>query len=227
MSNKCFDCAKWPVIFRARALVAPHAEMNRECSGTGRVLLVRGGSIPAGKGVKTSYVCLLERPLAAAGFRCVNISRAGETSFEGVATFDEDIVPFRPDIVIVHFGIDDIYRPVYRSEFKENLVHISRRIRVQLNSEVLLLTSHPFENSFEMDTALVYYRTIREVALDLGCHYVPVHLWWISSLVGSGKPHSDAVQHDWRWPNEHGHAIIADTVMNKIRQIISRAGDSG
>ncbi len=191
------------------------------------MLLVRGGSIPAGKGVETSYVCLLEIPLAAAGFRCVNISRAGETSFEGVDTFDEDIAPYGPDIVIVHFGIDDIYRPVYRSEFKENLVHISRRIRARLNAEVVLLTSHPFENSFEMDTALAYYRTVREVALDLGCHYVPVHLWWISSLVNSGKSHGDAVQHDWRLPNEHGHTIIADTVMNKIRQVISRAGGRG
>jgi len=45
-----------------------------------------------------------------------NISRYGDTSFDGVWDFDK-IRVCQPDLLILHFGIDDIYYRVYRSDF--------------------------------------------------------------------------------------------------------------
>jgi len=78
-------------------------------------ILVRGGSIAAGAGVNRSYVDILRDHLAPRGIEVINRSRTGETSFDGVETFGEDIESFQPDILILHFGVDDAFSAVYRS----------------------------------------------------------------------------------------------------------------
>ena len=87
-------------------------------------LLIRGGSIAAGMHKTCSYPYLLSDELARHGIEVVNRSQRGDTSFEAVRTFYDDIDPYRPNILLLHFGVDDMYRPVYRSEFKENLVQV-------------------------------------------------------------------------------------------------------
>jgi lysophospholipase L1-like esterase len=177
-----------------------------------KTILVRGGSISAGCGVKMNYVDVLRRRYLRRDIEIINRSRKGETSFDGVASFCEDIDPYRPDILMLHFGIDDAYAAVYRSEFKENLVRIIRLARERFNPVVLLLTSQSFEDPCEMDTVHIYYRAIREVALDLGCRLIPVHTHWAGYLEESGVKHADLVQADVRLPNEQGHCLLADIV---------------
>jgi hypothetical protein len=118
---------------------------------------------------------------------------------------------------MVHFGIDDIYRPVYRSEFKENLVGIVKLSRERFSPEIMLLTSHLFGNPVEMDTARVYYRTIFEVASDLRCTYIPVHLWMYSYMNETGMQLEELVQEDVRLPSIEGHKAYAEIVSGKIR----------
>ncbi|HQG66770.1 MAG TPA: SGNH/GDSL hydrolase family protein, partial [Smithella sp.] len=87
-------------------------------------LLIRGGSIAAGYGVNKGYVDILQNLLRDKGIDVINRSRYRETSFEGIETFQEDIGRFRPDILVVHFGVDDAFEYVYRSEFQENIVQL-------------------------------------------------------------------------------------------------------
>jgi len=54
-------------------------------------LLIRGGSIAAGFGVKKCYADILEESLLKKGIAVINRSRYRETSFDGIGTFDEDI----------------------------------------------------------------------------------------------------------------------------------------
>lgn len=184
-----------------------------------RRLLIRGGSVAAGRGASEPYASMLARELAADGIEVLNRSRADDTSFEAVRTFHEDIGPFGPDILLLHFGLDDMYRPVYRSEFKENLVQVVRLARELSVSHILLLTSQPFADSFVMDVASIYYRSVREVAVDLGCMYLPVHLFWISHLVSHGVDYATLYTGDERYPNTEGHRIMAAEIVQKIRAI--------
>jgi lysophospholipase L1-like esterase len=159
---------------------------------------------------------MLEEEVSSRGIEIINRSREGDTTFEGMRTFYEDIDPFRPDTLVLHFGVDDIYRPVYRSEFKENLVQITRLARQRFHPIILLLTSHPFENPLERDAADIYYRAIREVAMDLDCILVPVHLLWMSALHEARRSISTFVQSDPRLPNEDGHRIFAGALLERI-----------
>ncbi len=183
-------------------------------------IVFRGGSIPSGKGVLRSYVEVVRDRITARNVVIHNRSRAGDSSFEGVNSFNDDIAQFKPDMLFLHFGIDDIYRPVYRSEFKENLVQLVRLSRKLFDPDIFLLTSHPFEDRFEMDSALIYYRAIREVALDLSCTLVPVHLLWLGYLQDSQRKISEYLQTDIRLPNEAGHFIYADIIYQIISGIV-------
>jgi hypothetical protein len=175
-------------------------------------ILIRGGSIAAGVGVSRGYADILRQRYAPRGVEVINRSRPKETSFEGIESFSADIEPFNADILILHFGIDDAFSAVYRSEFKENLVRIIRRARAGFWPDILLLTSHPFDASHEMDAVNIFYRTIREVAVDLSCRMVPVHTAWAGYLLEQGRPNASLLQDDVRLPNDEGHALYASVL---------------
>jgi lysophospholipase L1-like esterase len=183
-------------------------------------LLVRGGSISAGYGVKKSYVDIIK--IHYPNLEIINRSRIKDNSFQGVWSFNDDIEEYAPDILLLHFGIDDAYQPVYRSEFKENLVQIVRLVRKRFNPEIILLTSHPFENQYEMEMIYMYYRVIREVALDLSCYLVPVHSYWAGEIQEKGLLAQDYLQEDCRYPNEAGHELYVKAVIPKIDSIIMK-----
>ncbi len=188
-------------------------------------ILVRGGSISSGCGVARSYVDILRSHYASRALEVVNRSRANETSFDGVETFDEDIARFRPEYLVVHFGIDDAFSAVYRSEFKENLVRITRRAQAMFDPLIFLATSHSFDNEHDMAAVNIYYRTIRDVSNDLQCEFIPVHIYWAGYLLGNGLPSSDFVQEDNRCPNEKGHEIFARAMIRSLDRYLPPESD--
>jgi lysophospholipase L1-like esterase len=187
-------------------------------------LLVRGGSIAAGLGVVRGYTDILRDHYTPLGIEVVNRSRAGDTSFDGLWSFEEDIDPFRPDMLILHFGIDDAYGSVYRSEFKENLVRIVRRSRERFQTSIFLLTSQILDDRSDMDTVGIYYRSIREVSQDLACEMIPIHTFWAGYLSGHGLRNSDLVQQDTRYPNERGHEVFAEAIIRRLDREMAVSG---
>jgi len=209
------DCrATWVSYIREKVLF-------QERNGIDMKILLRGGSIAAGTGVRVGYADILAERLRERGLSLINRSRARDSSFEGNWTFSGDIDPVRPEVLIIHFGIDDIYRPVYRSEFKENLVQLVRLARARFDPAVLLCTSHTWDDEYEMRAADICYRTVREVALDLACEYVPVHLAWMSRLFEIGRPPKDFLLADDRLPNEEGHRLYANILWPHLEKFLA------
>jgi lysophospholipase L1-like esterase len=184
-------------------------------------VLVRGGSIAAGVGVRRGYVDILKDFCTSRGVEVVNCSRPRENSFDGIWTFQKDIEPYTPDILLIHFGVDDAFFPVYRSEFKENLVRMVRSARECFNPIIVMPTSHTLDDPYEMDAVNIYYRTIREVCIDLDCEMVPVHTYWAGYIQDYGLSNTDLVQKDCRLPNERGHEVFAEVIIQRLKRIIS------
>ena len=182
-------------------------------------LLIRGGSIAAGHGVIKSYVDILTESLLKKGIEVINRSRYRETSFDGIGTFNEDIANFRPDILLVQFGVDDAFGYVYRSEFQENLVQMIRLSRLRFNPVIFLATSHTFDNPHDMDAVYIFYRSLRIVASDLGCELIPVHNYWAGYLEKNNLCSKDLVLSDSRYPNERGHLVIAEAILTWLSKI--------
>ena len=177
-------------------------------------LLIRGGSIAAGHGVNKSYVDILKEFLVPKGIEVINRSRYKETSFDGIGTFNDDIANFEPDILLLHFGVDDAFQYVYRSEFQENLVQMIRLARQRFNPVIFLATSHTFDNPQDMDAVNIFYRSLRIVASDLNCGLIPVNSYWAGYLDEHNLCNKDLVLSDTRYPNEKGHQVISSAVMN-------------
>lgn len=176
-------------------------------------LLIRGGSIAAGHGVTRGYADILEDVLLSKKIEVINRSRYRETSFDAIGTFNEDIDFFRPDMLLLHFGVDDAFQYVYRSEFQEIIVQLIRLARLRFNPVILLATSHTFDNPHDMDAVNIFYTSLRIVATDLDCRLIPAHSYWASYLKEHNLCNNDLVQADPRYPNERGHAVIAEAMM--------------
>jgi lysophospholipase L1-like esterase len=176
-------------------------------------LLIRGGSVAAGHGVMKSYVDILAESLMGRGVEVMNRSRHRETSFEGIGSFAEDIDVFRPDILLIQFGVDDAFDYVYRSEFQENIVQMIRRARLHFNPAIFLATCHTFDDPHDMASVDIFYKSLRIVAEDLGCKWIPAHSYWAGYLADHHLRSADLVLSDSRYPNEHGHRVIAQSVI--------------
>jgi lysophospholipase L1-like esterase len=184
-------------------------------------VLVRGGSIASGVGVTRGYVDILEDFFADRGVKVINRAVQGDNTFDGIRTLQDIIVPMSPEILILHFGVDDAFYPVYRSEFKENLVRMVRSSREHFNPIIIIPTSHTFDDPYEMDAINIYYRTIREVCTDLDCEMVAVHTYWAGYLQDHALSNAQLVQKDTRLPNERGHEIFAEVISHRLEMIIS------
>jgi lysophospholipase L1-like esterase len=176
-------------------------------------MLIRGGSIAAGHGVNKSYADILTQSLLPKGIEVINRSRYKETSFDGIGTFNEDIADFAPDILLVQFGVDDAFGYVYRSEFQENLVQMIRLARLRFNPVIFLATSHTFDNTNDMDAVYIFYKSLMIVASDLDCELIPVHSYWAGYLEEHNLCSKDLTLPDSRYPNESGHQIIAEAML--------------
>lgn len=185
-------------------------------------LLIRGGSIAAGFGVTGSYADILTESLFPKGIEVINRSRYQETSFECVGTFHEDIYCFRPDILLMQFGVDDAFGYVYRSEFQENIVQAVRLAKKRFNPVIILATSHAFDDPYDMEAINIYYRSLMIVASDLDCEFIPVHHYWRGYLAEHNLLSKDLVQTDSRYPNEKGHHIIAGAMLHWLSLIFKK-----
>lgn len=179
-------------------------------------LLIRGGSIAAGCGVSRSYADILRESLLPREIGVINRSRCGETSFDGIDTFDQDIDAVKPDLLLIHFAVDDAFGYVYRSEFQENLVQMVRLARHRFQPRIFLATSHTFDNPYEMDAVNIFYRSLRIVAADLACTFIPVHRYWAAYLEEHHLQSRDLTGPDARYPNERGHRVIARAMQNPL-----------
>ena len=184
-------------------------------------LLIRGGSIAAGCGVERGYADSIRNWCSDRGIEFINCSLPGENSFDAVRSYPDDIALFKPGILIIHFGLDDAFGCVYKSEFKENLVQLVRRSRERFHPAIIMPTSQSFESLYYMQPAYFYYQIIRDVCLDLNCEMVPVHTHWNVLVMEKGLTHSELVQENVLYPSERGHGIFAEALIQRLEQIIS------
>lgn len=188
------------------------------------ILLIRGGSIASGYGVDKSYVDILTEALRPGGINVVNRSKYRETTFDGIELFDKEMVRYEPDAVLIHFGVDDAFQCVYRSEFQENLVQMIRLARRLFNPLIFLATSHTFDNPNDMSAVSIFYRSIGIVSSDLKCEMIPVHHYWNAYLEKNDLSNRDLTQQDSRYPNEQGHEVIAGIMFDALRRLWGRIG---
>lgn len=203
----------------------------------GDTLLMIGDSItdcerkrPMGTGLHgalgTGYVSLLSAMLdtrqAEIECRVINMGISGNTSYDLLARWEEDVTRLQPQVVTVMIGINDVWhafnRPhdraahVSENEYRANLREIARRTRPAVRTLVFVSPYYIESNREEpMRRQMDRFRLVmREEARRSGAayidiqdvfdRYVPIHY------------HPSFFAWDRVHPNLSGHMIIAEEI---------------
>lgn len=172
-------------------------------------VVVLGDSLAAGVGStggKRGYVTLLQERL---GVDIVNKGVAGNTTADGLARMDADVLALKPSLVIVELGGNDFLRQVEAQTVFGNLETIIRRCQDGGAAVMLLgvrsgLLTDRNEKGF------------RDVARRTQTAYVPNILADVF-----GQP---AFMHDSIHPNDAGYEKVATRIEPTVRDLLERLG---
>jgi lysophospholipase L1-like esterase len=139
----------------------------------------------------------------------INSGKCGSRVLEALGRLDRDVLRYRPDLVIVAFGMNDAGRgEAALPAFRDDLRTLVRRIREACGSEILLRTSNPVVTVSGVPLPpeqphpgrpwdpperplAAYARVTVEVAAELGCTCVDHYTLWSRKETWSGLPVAD------------------------------------
>ncbi len=114
------------------------------------------------RGFFDRFVDALERRFSGAKISRQNHGIPGDTSEGGLARLAE-ILSWRPDVVIVEFGLNDCFLSVPSGEVGRVQALLARRIQ-EAGGTPVLCTSCPLLDAGEMKIVEPYYQAIRDAA---------------------------------------------------------------
>lgn len=198
--------------------ITRHTRRTRQLLASGeRVVIVSfGDSITAGYAVRRGFTYFwkksLEEKYPRSRIELHNEGVSGDTTWDGLSRLSWAVLPRRPDLVTINFGINDAAYGLGLDEFKGNFTEIVERILAECGSEILLLSSQPLLTPNFNRLVLDYYRCVEEVARETGVGFVDVYAAWMER-VRQGTPLESLILDGLDHPNESGYRIIAEELM--------------
>ncbi len=185
------------------------AKLNQ--GGTVRIMAY-GDSISAGGEASRPELAFFDRWIETlrsrfpkAEFQTSNKSRGGATSADGVASLSEVVLPWRPDLVLIGFGMNDF--ELSEEAFRQNLTTMVETVKRACGADVLLLSSFPAHPDWKYEDASrktpIMAKITREVADSTQSAYADVFGVWQQVL--RRKDHSSLLANNINHPNDFGH----------------------
>ncbi|BDY11944.1 arylesterase [Hydrogenimonas cancrithermarum] len=169
------------------------------------VIVAFGNSLTYGSGAsrEKSYPAWLSKML---GVEVINAGVPGETTSEGLKRLPSVLKRYRPTIVILSEGANDMLRGKRYSTIRENLRKMIESIK-RSGAKVLLI-GMPDINALLMDDAGFY----EEVAQQTGVTYV-------EDLFADVLA-EDTLKSDYLHPNGEGYKAVAKKLNQAIRELL-------
>jgi len=179
----------------------------RNLQSRGESIVCFGDSLTEGVGAGTGedYPSILARQLR---LPIINAGRRGDTSADGLARLERDILARNPRLVVILFGGNDFLRQLPLSETRKNLEEIVRR--VQEHGAMVVLVGLRL-GLFTDEYGPVY----EEIAKKNGALYIPEILKGILSDPGLK---SDSIH-----PNGAGYRLVAERILEQVRPLLEEA----
>lgn len=198
-----------------------------------------GDSTTAARGSLVVYASRLEHLFEGLGrsVRVINAGVPGNTTEDGRARFQQDVLDRHPEWVIVQFGINDsaidVWRDppareprISRARYRENLRYFLKELAAR-DIHAVLMTPNPMRwaaktrelydkppydrNDPDGFNVLLrdYAKAVREVAAEAGVPLVDVYAVFQAYDAVEGQS-MDELLLDGMHPNDKGHAMVAE-----------------
>lgn len=209
-----------------------------------------GDSTTAPRGKLRVYSQILSEELAGAGspVQIVNSGVGGNTTRNGLARFERDVVRHRPDVVIIQFGINDSAVDVWRvppatesriklDEYANNLREMIRTLK-DSGTHVILMTPNPLrwttklkdlygkppydptdQDGFNV-TLQPYVNRVRQLAREECVKLIDVDRAFHEFGKRDGQTIDDLLL-DGMHPNAAGHQLIAKMLTKELAEHVS------
>ena len=175
-------------------------------------IIILGDSLTAGLGldVDSAYPALVEQQLTDLGYptEILNAGQSGDTTAGGVQRVDW-LLKQKPDLLIVELGANDGMRGIPLGEIEKNLNTIIDKAQ-ETNTSVFLMDMY-IPPSFGKEYADGFHGLFSKVAKEQNILLLPFMLADVA-----GKPNLN--QADGIHPTAEGHALMADVVLNSIKE---------
>ena len=172
------------------------------------VIVAFGDSLTLGTGVKESesYPAQLSKML---GVPVINAGAYGETTSQALTRLPHVLHRYKPDIVILEGGMNDILHKRERSVIKENLKKMVETI--QKSGAKVVVLGIPDMDLIELMIASDI-NLYEEVARETGALYIP-------DVFGRVLK-DEALKKDYALPNAEGYRIVAKKIYEELREFI-------
>lgn len=147
--------------------------------------------------------------------------------------FELDVLSYKPGLVIIEFGTNDSFIDSYKPEgssriplnnYEKNLTTFIETLQHQ-DIRVVLMTPSPFGEkfkSFHNDRLLQYVRVVRSLAERHTTGLLDNYKVFTDYSANTGEP-IDSLLLDGSHPNDKGHKIIADNLVDEMIRIIENS----
>lgn len=179
----------------------------RNLQSRGENIVCFGDSLTEGVGAGNGggYPSILARQLRVS---VVNAGRRGDTSADGLARLDRDVLGRNPRLVIVLFGGNDFMRQLAVGETRKNLEEIVGRI--QDRGAMVALVGMRL-GLFTDEYGPIY----KGIARKRGALYIPEIL---KGILSDARLKSDSIH-----PNSAGYQRMAERILQKVKPLLEEA----
>ncbi len=157
--------------------------------------------------------------------RVINKGVSGNTSRDLVARYEKDVVPYRPENLLICIGINDVWRQfdtpliyedaVSLEEYEENLTYIIESSKEFVKKLILVTPYYIEENESDRMRARMdeYSAVVKKLAEKYDAVFVDMQSAWVKILK---YYHSSYFTWDRIHPNSQGGMYMAKTILNKL-----------
>jgi acyl-CoA hydrolase len=200
---------RWAVLALAVVVLAACARPKQEAIPAGSPVLALGDSLTEGYGVKPeeAWPALLAKRT---GWAVVNGGVSGDTTGAALQRLPSLLDEYKPALVLVALGGNDMLRHVAQQETVANLDRILTLIKAHGAKAVLLATPNPslMGAVFQHLSAPGFYRQVADA------QQVPLIEDAIADVVSDPQLKVDPLH-----PNPAGHALLSERIFSSLQSI--------